>query len=103
MILIRHIVSWNFKAGFTAEENILHAQKMKTSLEGLQEIVPGIISIEVVTDLLPSSNHDVVLYSLFDSTDSLAAYQVHPDHVRVSNWIGTVMQNRVCVDFVKSF
>lgn len=103
MILIRHIVSWNFKDGFTAKENILHAQKMKTSLEGLQEIVPGIISIEVVTDLLPSSNHDVVLYSLFDSTDSLAAYQVHPDHVRVSNWIGTVMQNRVCVDFVESF
>ncbi len=101
MVLIRHIVSWNFKEEFTAEENRNHALKMKNDLEALKEKIPGIISLEVVLDLLPGSNHDIALYSSFESEQALAVYQRHPEHVRVSNWIGTVVKNRACIDFVE--
>ncbi|MHC5373069.1 Dabb family protein [Enterococcus sp. LJL120] len=53
----------------------------------------------MVLDLLPTSNHDVAVYSLFESAEALAAYQIHPEHVPVSNWASSVVENRVCLDF----
>ncbi|WP_265459416.1 Dabb family protein [Enterococcus sp. HY326] len=97
--MIRHIVSWNLKEAASTTEKRENAEKMKRDLESLHEIVPGIIAIEVILDVLPTSNHDVVLYSLFESVETLAAYQIHPEHVRVSNWASSVVENRICVDF----
>lgn len=100
--MIRHIVSWNFKEEFTLEENKKHALKMKKDLEALKDKIPGIISLNVIIDMLPGSNHDIALYSLFESEEALAAYQPHPEHVKVSNWVGTVVKNRACIDFVEN-
>ncbi|MHC5250004.1 Dabb family protein [Enterococcus sp. LJL90] len=97
--MIRHIVSWNLKQKFSAAEKRRNAEQLKRNLEGLKAIIPGIISFEVVLDLLPTSNHDVAVYSLFESAEALAAYQIHPEHVRVSNWASSVVKNRVCLDF----
>ncbi|MCL2852849.1 MAG: Dabb family protein [Defluviitaleaceae bacterium] len=29
----------------------------------------------------------------------MAAYQTHPEHKRVSEFVGSVMQNRACIDY----
>ena len=97
--MVRHIVMWNFKDGFTDDENIFNANKVKDSLEALTSIIDGIISLEVIISSLKSSNRDIVLNSLFIDETALANYQIHPDHVRVSNYVGTVMMNRSCVDY----
>lgn len=99
--MIRHIVTWNFKEGFTPEENRYHAQKVKQELEGLSGLIEGIVSFEVIVNTLASSNRDIVLNSEFTSEETLADYQVHPEHIRVSNYVGTVMMNRTCIDFVE--
>ena len=31
--MVRHIVMWNFKGGFTTDENILNANRVKESLK----------------------------------------------------------------------
>ena len=97
--MVRHIVMWNFKDGFTTDENILNANRVKESLEALIATIDGIISFEVIISPLSSSNRDVVLNSLFSGEQALANYQTHPDHVRVSNYVGTVMMNRSCIDY----
>ena len=97
--MVRHIVMWNFKDGFTTDENILNANRVKESLEALIETIEGIISLEVIISPLSSSNRDIVLNSLFSSEQALANYQTHPDHVRVSNYVRTVMMNRSCIDY----
>jgi hypothetical protein len=34
-----------------------------------------------------------------ENVEALAAYQVHPDHVRVASFVTSVMQNRTCIDY----
>ena len=98
--MVRHIVTWNFKDGFTQEENLENAKKAKAELEGLKQHISGIIELQLHIDLLPSSNKAVVLDSLYESNEALEAYQRHPEHVRVAAYIGTVFQDRACVDYI---
>ncbi|MCD8139037.1 MAG: Dabb family protein [Planctomycetaceae bacterium] len=99
MPLVRHIVALRYADGFTPEENKKNAQKVKTELESLKNIIPGIVEFKVITDALPSSNMDIVFNTLFESADTLAAYQVHPEHVRVAAYVRSVMRDRSCIDY----
>ena len=98
---VRHIVSWQYKPGFTDAENKANAAAVKQRLEALKSNISGILSLTVETKLCPSSSHNIVLNSVFESEDALAAYQVHPAHIEVSNFVGTVMCGRACVDFME--
>ena len=97
--MIRHIVMWNFKEGFTPEQNLTNARRVKEELESLTALIPGVISLEVITSTLPTSTRDLVLNSQFISEEALADYQVHPEHVRVSQYVGMFVSNRVCIDY----
>ena len=97
--MVRHIVSWSFADGISDEENRANAQRIKRELEALPGIIDGIAELKVTIDLLPSSTRDAVLNSLFENAESLKAYQVHPEHKRVSAFVGSVMKDRVCIDF----
>ncbi|MDH6363592.1 antibiotic biosynthesis monooxygenase (ABM) superfamily enzyme [Enterococcus sp. PF1-24] len=99
--MIRHIVTWNFAKDLTTTEKTRNAHLMKTELEALLKIVPGILSLEVITETLPSSNCEIALYSSFASIEALAAYQIHPEHQRVSQMIGNFLTNRTCLDFIE--
>ncbi len=99
--MVRHIVCWNYKDGFSDEQNRENALKIKEELEGLVGKIDGIVELHVFTDMLPTSNRSFVLNSLFESEQALAAYQVHPEHKRVGGFINSVMQDKVCVDFVE--
>ena len=97
--MLRHIVMFNYKEGFSPEENRKNAEQVKRLLEALPGVIPGIAEFNVIIDLMPSSNRDLVLNTLFESEAALAAYQVHPEHVKAVAFIGSVMQNRVCIDY----
>jgi len=99
--MVRHIVAWNFKEGFTAEQNRQNAQRIKNMLEALPQCIDGIAEMKVCINTLPTGNRDAVLNSLFVSEQALADYQVHPEHRKVSAFVGTVMQNRCCIDYVE--
>jgi len=99
--MIRHIVAWNFKEGLTESEKRAHAEKIKRELEALPQHIEGIVEITVHIDLLPSSTRSVMLNSLHESVDALQVYQAHPEHQKVGAYIGSVMQDRVCVDYVE--
>ncbi|WP_099205496.1 Dabb family protein [Scatolibacter rhodanostii] len=100
--MVRHIVMWNFKEGFTAEQKKQYAERIKTELEALADVVPGVVSVEVVTQPLTSSNRELVLNSLFESAEALANYQTHPDHVKAGQFIGSVAMDRTCGDYVEN-
>ena len=97
--MVRHIVAWNYKEGLTESENKANALKIKTELEALAGCIDGIIEIKVYAETLKSGNRDVVLNSLFESREALAAYQIHPEHKKVSEFVRTVMQDRACIDY----
>ena len=97
--MIRHIVSWNYKSGFPESQNKENARKIKDGLESLVNEIDGIVELKVNIDVLPSSDMDIVLNSLFESDKALAAYQVHPEHKHIASFVSSVTENRVCIDY----
>ena len=97
--MIRHIVMLNFKEGFSQTENRANAEKVQSLLEGLKRVIPGIIAFRVIIDALPTSDKNLVFNTLFESAEALAAYQIHPEHVRVAAYVASVLCNRTCIDY----
>lgn len=97
--MVKHIVSWNFKAELTEKDKKEAAVRIKRELEAVKEHVSGVISLNVVTDPLASSNKDIGLISVFEDEEALKNYQVHPAHVAAGSYIKTVTEGRTCLDY----
>lgn len=96
--MIKHIVMWKLEdvaQGNTKDEN---AQQIKIMLEALTGQIDGLLKLEVgIDDSL--KNYDVVLYSEFVSRDALAAYDIHPEHIKCKEFIKQVIVERVACDY----
>jgi hypothetical protein len=98
--MIKHVVMWRLKnaaAGGTKQENAL---RLKAQLEDLRGKISEIRYLEVGIDFDQSDTAaDVVLYSEFDSKASLDAYQKHPEHVKVAEFVKEIREERRVVDY----
>lgn len=97
--MVKHIIIWQFKDELTDDEKVKYAAEIKSGLEGLKGIVPGLVDIKVGTEFLESSNGDLMLDSTLESEEALKGYQVNPDHLKVANVVRSVTKSRSCVDF----
>ena len=98
--MVKHIILFQLKDELTAEEKRAAMQEMKEGLEALVGKVPGLLEMQVQIEGLPTSNADLMLYSVLESEEALKVYANHPDHLAVA--IGKVrpfFKNRVCLDF----
>jgi heme-degrading monooxygenase HmoA len=97
--MIKHIVMWNLK-GETPDEKARVAQQLKRAFEGLVGKIPGLLHMEIGVDMSAVDYAcDVVLYSEFDSRESLAGYTVHAEHLRVKAELGDLRIARHQVDY----
>lgn len=98
--MIKHIVMWNLKdfaAGADKKEN---AKKLKESLEALEGVIEEIKAIEVGLNINPSpAAFDVILYSEFEHREGLEAYQKHPEHLKIVDFVGEIRSERAVVDY----
>ena len=83
--MVKHVILWQLKDSFTEEEKTEIKAGIKAGLEGLAGQIPGLLSIQVHTEGLPSSNADLMLDSCFADAASLKGYSVHPAHVAVAD------------------
>lgn len=97
--MIRHIVMVNYKEGFSPEQNRENAKQVEHLLEGLKDVIPGIIEFDVIIDALPSSDKDIVFNTLSESVEALAAYKIYPAHMEVASFVASVMWSRTCIDY----
>lgn len=101
--MVKHVVMWRLKEFAEGTDRAANARRIKRELEALRGRIPGLLSLEVGIDVDRSSAaFDVVLLSEFKSPAALAAYQAHPLHARVGEFIGKVRLERVLVDFETS-
>jgi stress responsive alpha/beta barrel protein len=97
--MIKHIVMWNLK-GETPDEKAHAVSRLKAAFEGLVGKIPGLLHIEVGVDVSDVDYAcDVVLYSEFDSCESLSAYAGHAEHLRVKAELGDMRIARFQVDY----
>ena len=98
--MVKHIILWQLKDEFSADEKISIKAGIKNGLESLAGKIPGLLDIKVHTDGLPSSNADVMLDSSFTDADALKIYATHPEHVTVADSaVRPFTKTRLCLDF----
>ena len=98
--MVKHIILWQLKDEFTENEKAEIKKGIKAGLEGLLGKIDGLLEIKVYCDGLPSSNADVMLYSVFDKEESLKNYATHPEHVAVADGkVRPYTKTRLCLDF----
>ena len=98
--MVKHVIIWDFKDELTAEQKKEAAARMKEGLEGLKGVVEGLVDIHVITDLLATSNGGIMLDSTFEDEKALAFYADHPAHVKVKEYVHTVVKARKCADYI---
>jgi hypothetical protein len=78
-----------------------NAQKIKKDLEALKGIIKELeyIRVSFNIDTAPQNNFDVLLDSRFRTLEDLNIYANHPDHVRAVEFIKTVIEQRVAIDY----
>jgi len=89
---------WKFKDGFSNTENMENAKRIKSMLEALKTSINEIIEINVHINPISSGYFDIFLDSRFENEKTMAAYKVHPEHIKASNFITSVLQDRTVFD-----
>jgi len=99
--MIKHIICLKLKDFAEGNPKSKNAKLAKEKLLALKEKIGEIKYIEVGINAPEASgdNFEVVLITKFDSFSDLFAYQKHPEHVKVTEFIGKIRETRACVDF----
>ena len=98
--MVKHVILWQLKDEFTAEEKETIKKGIKESLESLAGRIPGLVEIKVQTTCLASSNAEVMLDSTFVDEEALKGYAVHPAHVEAADTkVRPYTKARFCLDF----
>jgi len=94
-MLITHIVCFKLK-----ERTADNVQKTRDILLSMQGKIEQLLHLEVGADVLHSErSFDLVLITKFHSMKDLDAYQIHPVHQEIVQYIKRVGEASVSVDF----
>ena len=94
--MVKHIVLYTLKEGVEKESTIAMIGSL---LEPLVGKIPGLISLTVQTNGLPTSTADMMLDSAFTDAAALEVYQKHPFHLEAAGFVRSVVDVRLCLDF----
>ena len=94
--MIRHICMFTLKEE-NKENNIVEFMKRAESLKAIEAVK----RFEVVRNVegTPASNYDVALIFDFDTVETLDEYQKSPIHLKFGEFVGTVREQRACIDY----
>lgn len=95
--MIKHIVFWKIKEDLDLEGVY---DEMKIRVEAMNGEIPGLLHVELGRDFNNSDvAYDVALYSEVKDKEDLKAYQEHPKHQFVKEFISAVTSDRCVVDY----
>ncbi len=97
--MVVHIVTFKFKEE-NKQANIIHAKQM---LENLMGAVPTLKSIDVGLNFAQEERAmDMSIITVFESKTGLEAYAVHPEHLKVVDFIKSVVEYSKVVDYQRA-
>lgn len=99
--MVRHIVLFKLADEAEGRSKAENALIIKERLEELKNTIPVIRKIEVKINLSEAfaDNHDVILESEFDTLEDVRTYAVHPEHIKVGEFIAKVRTSRAAIDY----
>ena len=98
--MIKHIVMFRLKESALGRSKNENLQELKILLESLQEKIPVVKCLEVGINMGKSASaSDIALYSEFDDMKALEDYRIHPEHVKIVEFIDKVCSERRVADY----
>ncbi|MFA5233284.1 MAG: Dabb family protein [Sulfurimonas sp.] len=95
--MIVHIVIFKFRD----ENKSSNIQEVTKRLNALVELITELKLIEVGVNFTDSERaFDLSLYSTFQTKEDLAAYAIHPEHLKVVELIKSVTLESKVVDYI---
>jgi hypothetical protein len=94
--MLTHIVLFRLNEGAKGQ-----ASQLVERLLGMKGKIPQLLDIEAGVDVVRSGrSYDVALITRFASLADMQAYQVHPVHQEVLQFVREVVSESVSVDFL---
>jgi hypothetical protein len=94
--MLTHIVLFRLNEGAKGK-----ASHLVERLLGMKGKIPQLLDIEAGVDVVRSGrSYDVALITRFASLEDMQAYQVHPVHQEVLQFVREVTAESVSVDFL---
>jgi hypothetical protein len=98
--MLKHVVMWRLKESAEGRTKAENAQYIKDILELLACKIKEIKNLEVGINMLNAPpSYDLVLIVEFANLMDLQAYQAHPEHVKVADYVMKVRETRAVVDY----
>jgi hypothetical protein len=98
--MIHHLVLWKMKPQADNRTGKENAEIMAQRLNALKGVISFAVSIEAGINFNASASAcDVGLHTAFKTKEDLEAYQKHPAHVQVAEWISNVTEEKHVADF----
>ena len=98
--MVHHIVMWKFKPEVEESKKPELKKAMAENLKSLVGKVPGLLSVDFVTDPIPSSTHDMALVTSMEKAEDVKVYGSHPEHVKVADtYVRPYTTERACLDY----
>ena len=101
--MIRHSIMWRITdeyEGMTKEEIM---NKLEELFSYLKKTIPEIRSMTLERDVLHTErSYDLIYITEFDSLEDLETYRVHPEHVKVAQFVGAVRTAQAVTDSIAS-
>ena len=98
--MIKHLVMFRLKESALGKGKDENLQELKVLLESLEDKIPVIKSLEVGINMGASASaSDIALYSEFDDMQTLEDYRIHPEHVKIVEFIDKVCSERRVADY----
>ena len=97
--MIRHVVMWKLKDEAEGKNRAENMEWMREHLYALVPVIPEIKRMEIGFDVSKTdASMDVMLLTEFDSLETLRTYAVHPEHVKVADYVRKIVETRVVHD-----
>ncbi len=98
--VIKHIIMLKLKENALGKSKTENARIIKRDLESLRSTIKEIRHLEVGINVTGGPDaYDVALYSEFADKNALETYMNHPDHVKVGEFVRSVRESRIVVDY----
>lgn len=95
-MMVKHIVMFDFKE----ENREANIEKAKVMLAALIETVPTLKGMEIGVNFADEARAmDLSIYTTFEDKAGLEAYAIHPEHLKVVEFIKTVVNGSKVVDY----
>ena len=101
--MIRHVVIWRLKEDAKPAGQIKDIELIRHIVAGLRDVIPGLLRLDLgINQLAIPDSADLLLYSEFESWQSLQEYEEHPLHSNLRALIGPLRAERRVVNYETS-